>query len=59
MVSFFHCKDRDSYEEALHENDVIPKEDKMRVRKLLTETRHVMPIIKTDQPAGYSVLTNT
>ena len=55
----FHCKDRDSFKEALRENDVIPLSEKVQVRKLLAETKHAKLIIKTDQPAGYAVVTNT
>ena len=57
-LALFHCKDRDSFEEALHKNNVIPISEKYQVRKMLAETKHSLVIIKTDQPAGYSVITN-
>ena len=59
FVALFHCKDRDSFEECLHENDVIPKEEKLHVRRLLAERKYAKLIIKTDLPAGYAVVTNT
>ena len=43
-VYLFHCKDRDSFEDCLHENDVIPSRER---RELL---------LKTDQPVCYTVL---
>ena len=57
-LALFHCKDRDSFKEVLRENDVIPLSEKNHVRKMLAETKHSLVIIKTDQPAGYSVVTN-
>ena len=56
-VAMFHCKDRDSFEDALRENDVIPShEERTAVRQLLAETRHGKLLLKTDQPAEYHVL---
>ena len=56
-VCLFHCKDRDSFNECLSENDVIPREEFSNVRKLLASTKHAKLIIKTDQPVGYAVVT--
>ena len=56
-VAMFHCKDRDSFKDALRENDVIPShEESTAVRQLLVETRHGKLLLKTDQPAEYHVL---
>ena len=56
-VAMFHCKDRDNFEDALRENDVIPShEESTAVRQLLVETRHGKLLLKTDQPAEYHVL---
>ena len=56
-TAMFHCKDRDSFEEALRENDVIPdREERQAVRRLLAETKHSKLLLKTDQPAAYRVL---
>lgn len=55
-VALFHCKDRDSFEDCLRENDVIPtREERGEVRKLLAETKHAKLLLKTDQPAAYQV----
>ena len=44
---FFNCKDRDSFEDCLRENDVSPSREKRAlVRQQLAETKHA----KTDQP---------
>ena len=56
-VALFHAKDRDSFEECLRENDVIPsREERAAVRQLLTETKHAKLLLKTDQPTSYQVL---
>lgn len=56
-TALFHCKDRDSFEECLRENDVIPtKEERALVRKQLASTKHAKLILNTDQPTAYQVL---
>ena len=58
-VALFHCKDRDSYEDCLRENDVIPtREERALVRQQLAEKKHVKLLLKTDQPAAYIVFSN-
>ena len=55
----FHCKDRDSFEDCLRENDVIPsREQRALVRQQLAETKHAKLLLKTDQPVGYTVLSD-
>ena len=57
-IAIFHCKDRDSFEDCLRENDVIPtKEERAALRQRLAETKHAKLILKTDQPASYQLLT--
>ena len=56
-VALFHCKDRDSFEDCLCENDVIPlREERAAVRQLLAETKHAKLVLKTAQPTAYKVL---
>ena len=58
-VCLFHCKDRDSFEDCLRENDVIPsREQRELVRKQLAETKHAKLLLKTDQPVCYTVLSD-
>ena len=53
-VALFHCKDRDSFEDCLRENDVIPtREQRALVRQQLAERKHSKLLLKTDQPAAY------
>ena len=55
-VALFHCKDRDSFEDCLRENDVIStQEEGALVRQQLAETKHAKLLLKTDQPAAYMV----
>ena len=55
-VCLFHCKDRDSFEDCLRENDVIPsREQRALVRQQLAETKRAKLLLKTDQPVGYTV----
>ena len=55
-VAMFHCKDRDSFDECLRENNVIPVEERAAVRQKLSQTKHAKLVLKTDQPATYQVL---
>ena len=58
-ICLFHCKDRDSFEDCLRENDVIPsREQRVLVRQQLAETKHAKLLLKTDQPVGYTVLSD-
>jgi hypothetical protein len=55
-VALFHCKDRDSFEDCLRENDIVPSEHRGVVRQKLSQTKHAKLLLKTDQPAAYNVL---
>jgi len=55
-VAMFHCKDRDSFDECLRENDVIPAEERAVVRQKLAQTKHAKLLLKTDQPVEYHLL---
>ena len=56
-VCLFHCKDRDSFEDCLPENDVIPsREQRALVWQQLAETKHAKLLLKTDQSVCYTVL---
>ena len=54
-TALFYCKDRDSFEGCLRENDVVPAEEHAAVRKLLTGFSKL--IMKTDQAPAYQVFT--
>ena len=48
-VCLFHCKDRDSFEDCLRENDVIPsREQRALVQQQLAKTKHAKLLLKTD-----------
>ena len=56
-VALFHCKDRNSFEDCLQENDVIPtREQRALVWKQLAERKHAKLLLKKDQPAAYIVV---
>ena len=58
-VCLFHCKHRDSFEDCLRENDVIPsREQQALVRQQLAETKPAQLLLKTDQPICYTVLSD-
>lgn len=58
-LCMFYTKDRDSYENCLRENDVIPTlDERTRIRKELAKTKHAKLILRTDQPTGYWLLAN-
>ena len=57
LVALFHCKDRDSFEECLRENDVIAtREERNAVRHQLAGKQHSKLLLKTAQPAAYHLL---
>ena len=55
-VALFHCKDRDSFEDCLRENDVVPQEERVNIRKQLASKKHSLLVLNTNQPAKYKVL---
>ena len=55
-VALFHCKDRDSFDECLRENDIIPSEARAMMRQQLAQRKHAKLLLKTDQPAVYMCL---
>ena len=56
-MALFYCKDRDSFEEALRENDVIPsRAERQKMRLLLSTYKHSKLILITEQPTTYYFL---
>ena len=56
-VALFHCKDRDSFEECLRENDVIAsQEERVDIRRRLAEQKYAKLVLKTTNPSSYSCL---
>ena len=54
FLVLFYCKDRDSFQEALRENDVIPElEKRIEMRDLLAKNKHSKLILITEQPTTY------
>jgi len=54
FLVLFYCKDRDSFEEALRENDVIPTlEERKKMRTLIAKHKHSKLILITEQPTDY------
>ena len=57
FLVLFYCKDRDSFDEALRENDVIPSvEERNKMRDLLAKNKHSKLILITEQPTSYQFL---
>ena len=52
-VCMFYTKDRDSFEYCLRENNVVPLEEKQKIKEELSKVKHRKLILKTDQPTGY------
>ena len=55
-LAIFHCKDRDSINECLRENDIIPPEEQEVVLRRLAGTKLAKLMLKNDQPTPYQVL---
>ena len=52
-VCMFYTKDRNSFEYCLRENDVVPLEEKQKIKEELSKVKHRKLILNTDQPTGY------
>ena len=56
-LCLFFTKDRDSFEECLRENDVIPdKNERNRLKKCLQDRPYSKLILKCYQPTDYYLL---
>ena len=56
-LCLFYCKDRDSFENCLKENDVIPdRKTRQKLNRMLKGVKHTKLILKMDQPTNYVVL---
>ena len=55
-VALFHCKDRDSFDECLRENDAIPREERISIRAQLASRKYAKLIIQTTPPSAYCVI---
>ena len=55
-LALFYCKDRDSFDECLRENDVVPEEKQKDIKNFLKSRKYGKLILKTDQPTNYQVL---
>jgi len=56
-LCMFYTKDRDSFDNCLRENDVIPTlEERQRIKEELKKKKHRKLILRTDQPAGYWIV---
>ncbi|CAG2187356.1 RNF213 [Mytilus edulis] len=57
LCMFYTQKDRDSFDNCLRENDVIPTlEERQRIKEELKKKKHRKLILKTDQPTDYWLL---
>lgn len=56
-LCMFYTKDRDSFDNCLRENDVIPTlEERQRMKEELKKKKHRKLILKTDQPTNYCLI---
>jgi Rad3-related DNA helicase len=56
-ICMFYNKDRDSFDDCLRENDVIPtREKRQEIKEKLKGMKHSKLILKTDQPTDYWVI---
>ena len=57
LVVLFYCKDRDTFDACLDENDVIEnKEEKNQIKQMLKKEKYLKFVLKTDVPTGYKLL---
>ena len=54
-TALFYCKDRDSFDECLRENDVIPDGCRAQVKEILAKTSHTAVVRITEQLTSYFI----
>jgi hypothetical protein len=54
-VALFYCKDRDSFDECLRENDIVPASERPVLRAELASRPRSKLLLKTSQPSAYMV----
>jgi hypothetical protein len=55
-VVLFHCKDRHSFDDALDENNIVPREERDGIRESLAAVKHSKLLLNTEHPSFYMVL---
>ena len=55
-VALFHCKDKNSFNDCMDENNIIPADQVPMIKQKLAQTKHAKLVLKTDQPIAYKVL---
>ena len=55
-IALFHCKDKNSFDQALDENDVVPDEERERIKKHLRNVKYSKLVIDTEPPVSYFLL---
>ena len=56
-VCLFYCKDRDSFQNCLRENDVVPNAGtRDTIAGILKQRKHTKLILRTDQPTDYCIV---
>ena len=56
-TAIFYCKDRDSFNEALKENYVIPSDsEQKKIRNFLANHKHSKLLLITEQPTHYKII---
>ena len=55
-VAMFYCKDKNSFEQCLDENDVVPGEKRQEIKNILRRKKYSKLVIRTEPPVSYEVL---
>ena len=55
-IALFYSKDKGSFDQALDENDVVPDEERERIKKHLRNVKYSKLVIDTEPPVSYRVL---
>ena len=52
-LALFYCKDKDSFENTLDENNVVPKNQRIKISNILCDRPHSAVVIKNDHPRAF------
>ena len=55
-IALFHSKDKNSFNQALNEIDVVPDGERERIKKHLRDVKYSKLVIDTETSVSYSLL---
>ena len=55
-LALFYCKDQFSFDQALDENDVVPLEQRPKIKRHLQDVKYSKLVVNTEPPVSYRLI---